>query len=184
MDTNATLNASPFAPLHRNVSSNLIMLIPADIRGDYGTDSGGGAGVLTEGVLGAGQAVAISGMASCGGLILKAADGNFIAIHIGGDARGIVYFETEIKAWRAHHGGVLTIVGATGPSGNEDGIAARFIELITEYVAEHPPEVLAGTVYLGQAAISLSYEGNVGAPTAAMLNPTRRVSGKSCCVIM
>jgi hypothetical protein len=173
----STAPTETFERLHRNVSSNYIAMIPADIRGDYvgqGTD-----GVYTTGLYGsnADTAIAVTGMASCGGLILSSASG-YLAIHIAGEARGVDKFADLITNWIKDNRDFF-VIGATGPNGSEDFVLQEFEPLIEKLTGKNK---INFTIYKNVAKIAVKNQ-KAFTPDKASVAPAIRARGK-CCVIM
>lgn len=163
--------------LHRNVSSNFLMLIPSDIRSSYKDMES--MGVYTMGAFENGrQAIAVSGLASCGGLILSN-NTNYLAIHLGGDARSVSLFKNIICDFCKSNSN-FEIVAATGRSGSEDSVVMELDKKICEYTGKRTDQF---NIYTNQSSIAIGSDGLVGIPTIATVKPAARRRGSSCCCI-
>lgn len=179
MPIHDNLNALPFVPLDCNVSSNWLSLIPMDIRSNY-REISPSMGVYATGTFtGTNRAVAVTGMASCGGLILIVGS-EYLAIHLGGDASSIKLYKEVIVNWRAQNTGHLIAAAASGPSGGEDSVVG-----VLQSKAEKYLQLQNGIldIYKGQGDIAVTRVGVVGVPPSSMTKPTRRKKG-SCCIVM
>ena len=126
------------ADLERDVSQQAFSILTM-VRGQY--NEIGSSGVYTQGTFPPrpSSAVAVSGMASCGGIVLTRGAQNlftdYLAIHIAGDAGGIVEFREVINRWivNTQGNGQLHAYGATGGFASTDYVVSRFQANIQAY---------------------------------------------------
>lgn len=169
----------PHENLYRNVSMNMLSLIPSDIRHLY-EEVSPMMGVYTKGAFpNDRQAVAVSGLTSCAGLILSS-DENYLAIHLGGDAKSLYLYQDMVEEFCGKNAR-YQIAAAAGSSGSGDSVLKAFDKLICEYTGRRTDEF---SIYKNLFSIAIGSHGTVGIPNLAAIKPAARKKGSSGCTIL
>jgi hypothetical protein len=164
-------------------SSNFLSLIPYAVRSGY--DEVDSTGVYTSGRFNnQNEMVCVSGLATCAAVIgvRGSSQANnfseYLAIHLGGDERGIQYFEKTIGQWvqETNNGKTIWVVG-TSPNG-KDHLTTVWEDSVVDFFGVDRGHML---FYGIATSLALRQDGQVGEPVGTAPSSDR---GSKCCTIL